>query len=66
MIKIYEDIKTVVIIGNESHSNIYTYCHNWLNSTDGVIAEMFIIISGENNNLTFINDWKLLFRSELL
>ncbi len=66
MIKIYEDIKTVVVIGNESHSNIYNFCHDWLNSTDGITTQMFIVISSENNNLTFINDWRLMFRKKLL
>ena len=64
MIKIYEDIKTIVIIGEESHSNIYTYCFDWFYFKEERTDPFFIVIS-TNNNLEFLYDWKLLFRKEL-
>ena len=63
MIKIYEDIKTVIVVGDESHNSIYNYCNEWL-TIDGISYVQFIDII-EHDNLIISDDWKIFFRKEL-
>ena len=63
MVKIYEDIKTIIVVGDETNESIYNYCNEWLGE-ERISYTNFISIE-ENSNLKIMDNWKIFFRKEL-